>query len=156
MNIAPQSTAGLWILLVLVFSAGAGSYFWMTAPVDEKRALMRYVRPVTNSANPHQLQRWAVDLMREKNSELSSTNAQTPLISEVPPLVRTIPTLGFLPAQITLCRVGHESEREPHVGIVYLGGFGSWCLRVGAETFRLEEDRHCYEWIPGVYITINP
>jgi hypothetical protein len=128
----------------------------MTVPVDENRALMRYVRPVTNSVSPYDLQRWAVAVLQDRKDELSSTNDQAPFLTDIPAFIRTIPTLGFAPARAFLCRAGRESGQQPYVGIVYLGGFGTWGIRVGSEMFRLEEDRHCYQWIPGVYITISP
>jgi len=94
--------------------------------------------------------------MQVHQAEMASTNEQTPSVSEVPPLVRAIPTLGFAPARISLARAGRESAHEDNVHVVYLGGFGSWRICLGSSTFRLEEDPHCFEWIPGVYIVISP
>jgi hypothetical protein len=149
------STTFLVGCLLLVLALGVGSYFWATAPVDEDRVLMRYVRPVTNSVNPHELQQWAVSVLQNRKPAQTITNATSLTVQEVPPVVRAIPTLGFAGPQVLLPSI-EASKREPHVAIAFLGGFGSWGIWVGGETFRLPEGPRCYEWIPGVYITIHP
>lgn len=151
-----QTTFGLWLLLLLVLFVGVGSYFWMIVPPDNTRALMRYVRPVTNSISAHELQEWAVRVLTERKADLASTDDQTVALKELPPFIHRIPTHGFTSPQVFLCRAGREFFAEDHVAIAYMGGFGSWGLRVGSETFRMRESDHCYEWAPGVYVVIRP
>jgi len=141
--------------MVLILGAGVGSFFWMATPVDENRALMRYVRPVTNSVDPFKLQTWAVAALDDW--KLRPTNAATTPFAVIPEFIRANPPpgLGGRPS-VSFQSPDRESRPEPYVVVSYVGGFGSWGLTVGSSKFWLPETRHCYEWIPGVYIHIYP
>lgn len=155
MNARPYHTFDLWVLMGLVLGAGVGSYIWMTAPADENRALMRYVRPVTNSVNPFELQAWAFAALEDW--KFRTTNSGTTPFAVIPEFIRTNPPpgLGGRP-HISFQNPDRESRPEPYVVISYFGGFGSWGVIVGSSNYWLPETRHCYEWIPGVYIQIHP
>lgn len=132
----------------------------MTVPEEENRGLMGYVRVVTNSVNPHELQRWAVGILSTNDwsatKELRINAATTTTGQDLSSSLIAIPTLGHAPAQVSLNGPTKENGYTPSMRVLYLGGFGSWAIHVGDESFYMSEDRYCYEWIPGVYIVIYP
>ena len=162
MNTGTQNTRTLWAALVAVIGMGVWTYLWMTAPKGN-RGLMRYVRQVTNSVSPHELQRWAVGILN--NNDWSATNnafeinplgMKTRPDLAAAPIIQRIPTLGHFPAQVCLIEPTKENGYSPSMTLLYLGSHLSWSIHVGNTNYYRVEERNSHEWIPGVYITISP
>jgi len=87
---------------------------------------------------------------------LANETALSLQAAEIPAVMRQIPTQGSTPPPVYLVPRNTNENVEPQVVIQFFGGFGSWGISIGSPDKRAEESSRCYEWIPGVYITISP
>ena len=141
-------------MFIAITVTGFWFYFWGTGPKEEGRDLMRYVRAVTNSVNPEELQSWAVSVLNEA-SKATNTGWRADLTSSA--IVRRIPTVGNTPAPAFVSGSRNQNDHTGFVRLIYLQteiGGGNWWMDIGDSLYKREGN--CYEWIPGVYICINP
>ncbi len=115
--------------------------------------LTNYRQELGNSNNPHDLQRWAIELIStlpRAEEPVRVDLANIPLHSKPGQSENRSRLVGYL-------RMGPNQERYISVNAGGGGAFGWYGILIGKPTFRPSDNiRHYLEWIPGCYVFYTP
>jgi hypothetical protein len=134
------------VLMVVVFF-GAVRFLFGRSPIREFEALRR-------SADPGQLQSWALETLQQFPNETNAVFAGDSgrlVLSNRPAFLSRVPTFGAVGPEVIISGLDVKGER--HVELVYFyGGWGhGQTIFAGSPAFTMPTNSRCFHWASGVY-----
>jgi hypothetical protein len=110
------------------------------------RSHEREFRAIKKRADPHRIQSWATEILKQYPDTASVTLSNTPsFLQDV--------GIGRYGPFVNVSAAGPNSNRCVYLLFAYSPGWGGpgHFIDVGDQTFREATNEECIEWIPGVY-----